>query len=33
MSHWSNELGVNQWSRRPGFNPRLSHTKDSKSVT
>ena len=24
---------VCQWSRRPGFNPRLSHTKDSKNGT
>ena len=23
---------VCQWSRRPGFNPRWSHTKDSKMV-
>ena len=23
---------VHSWSRRPGFNPRLSHTKDSKMV-
>ena len=30
---WSNELSVRQWSGRPGFNPRLSHTKDSKNGT
>ena len=28
--HWPNELSVCQWSGRPGFNPRSSHTKDSK---
>ena len=30
--HWPNELSVRQWSRRSGFNPRSSHTKDSKIV-
>ena len=25
-------LSVRQWSERPGFNPRSSHTKDSKMV-
>ena len=29
----ANELSVRQWSGRPGFNPRSSHTKDSKSST
>ena len=29
---WSNELNVRQWSGRLGFNPRLSHTKNSKIV-
>ena len=24
---------VRQWPRRPGFNPRLSHTKDFKNGT
>ena len=31
-SYWPNELSVCQWSGRLGFNPRLSHTKDSKMV-
>ena len=26
--HLPNELSVHQWSGRPGFNPRSSHTKD-----
>ena len=30
--HWPNEQSVRQWSERPGFNPRSSHTKDSKMV-
>ena len=31
--HWPNEYSVRQWPGRPGFNPRLSHTKDSKNGT
>ena len=31
--HWPNESGVRQWSGRPGFNPRPSHTKDLKNDT
>ena len=31
--HCPNELSVHQWSRRLGFNPRSSHTKDSKNGT
>ena len=27
---WPGGLSVRQWSGRPGFNPRLSHTKDFK---
>ena len=30
MGHWPNELSVRQWSGRPGFNLRSSHTKDLK---
>ena len=30
---WPNELSVHQWSGRPGFNPRSSHTKDLKNGT
>ena len=30
-AHWPNGLIVYQWLRRLGFNPRLSHTKDSKN--
>ena len=30
--HW-HDLHVHQWSGRPGFNPRLSHTKDEKNGT
>ena len=26
-------VNVRQWSGRPGFNPRLSHTKDSENGT
>ena len=26
-------VSVHQWVRRPGFNPRSSHTKDSKNGT
>ena len=29
-AHWPCESIVRQWPERPGFNPRLSHTKDSK---
>ena len=28
-----NESSVRQWPGRPGFNPRSSHTKDSKNGT
>ena len=28
-----NSQGVRQWSRRPTFNPRSNHTKDSKNGT
>ena len=31
--HWPNELSVLRWSGRPGFNPKLSHTRDSKNGT
>ena len=31
--HWLYEKSVCQWSRRPGFSPRSSHTKDSKNGT
>ena len=31
--HWPNEQGVLQWSERTGFNPRPSHTKDTKNGT
>ena len=30
--HWPHELSVRQWSRKPGFHLRSSHTKDSKMV-
>ena len=30
--HWHNSLSVSQWPERPGFNPMLSHIKDSKMV-
>ena len=30
---WSSSLSVCQWPGRPEFNPRLSHTKDSKNGT
>ena len=30
--HWPNEYNIRQWARRPGFNSRSSHTKDSKMV-
>ena len=30
LQDWVNEQSAHQWSRRPGFNPRSSHTKDSK---
>ena len=31
--HWHGGLNVCQWPGRPGFNPRSSHTKDSKNGT
>ena len=33
MDHWDNGLCVPKRSRRPGFNPSLSHAKDSKNDT
>ena len=33
LGHWPNELSVRQWSGRPWFNPRSSHTKGSKNGT
>ena len=30
--HKPNEKSVHPWPGRPGFNPRSSHTKDSKMV-
>ena len=30
LGHWPNEYNVYQCSGRPGFNPRASHTKDSR---
>ena len=30
--HWHDGYSVRQWLGRPGFNPRSSHTKDSKKV-
>ena len=32
LAHWLNGLCVHHWSGRPGFNPRLSHTKDFKRL-
>ena len=29
---WPNAQRICQWAGRPGFNPRSSHTKDSKMV-
>ena len=29
-AHWHNGLSVRQWPGKPEFNPRSSHTKDSK---
>ena len=29
-AHWHSGYSVHQWSRRSGFNPRSSHTKDLK---
>ena len=29
-AHWPSGWSVCQWPGRPGFNPRLSHTKDLK---
>ena len=31
ISHWPSGQSVHQWSGRPGFSPRSSHTKDSKN--
>ena len=31
--HWHHVKSVRQWLGRPGFNPRSSHTKDSKNGT
>ena len=31
--HWHNGYSIRQWPGRPGFNPRSSHTKDSKNGT
>ena len=31
--YWHNGLSVRQWTETPGFNPRLSHTKDSNNAT
>ena len=33
LGHWPSEINVRQWSRRSGFNPRSSHTKDLKNGT
>ena len=33
QGRWPNEQSVCQLSRRPGFNSRLSHTKDYKNGT
>ena len=30
-NRWQNSVSVRQWSGRPGFNPKSSHTKDSKN--
>ena len=32
FAQWASEYNVHQWSLRPGFNPRSSHTKDSKMI-
>ena len=32
LLYWLSESNVRQWSGRPSFNPRSSHTKDSKMV-
>ena len=29
--HWSHGQSVHQWSGKPDFNTRSSHTKDSKN--
>ena len=29
-AYWHDSWSVRQWPERPGFNPRLSHTKNSK---
>ena len=31
--HWPRGYSVRQWPGRSGFNPRSSHTKDSKNGT
>ena len=33
LGHSHNGQNVHQWPGRPGFNPRLSHTKESKNGT
>ena len=33
LEYWHNGYSVRQWPGRSGFNPRLSHTKDSKNGT
>ena len=33
LVHWPSGKSVRQWSGRPGFNPRLHHTKDFKNGT
>ena len=30
--HWHDGQSVRQWPGRPGFNPRLSHTKNLKKL-
>ena len=32
-AHWPSWYCVRQWSRRPWFNPRSSHTEDTKNGT
>ena len=31
--HWHKSGSARQWPEKPGFNPRSSHTKDSKNST
>ena len=33
LGYWPNESSIRQWSGRPKFNPRSSHTKNSKNST